>query len=201
MLKVLKKALDLRLWTRESIVQNLGLIVAAAAMVIALWSAKVQRDTMQLDERPYVKVSFEDIKRHERPQNARKDEGQWSGYDVMLQIQVRGKTPAFNIAAHGKCVPEHFLKHQGTDNGLTWRLWSFLFDEAQTINCHVEQDLPDGNLPPNVPFELNVTYDDIFKNHHRTTFCQVIITMRDEGTPRSGAVGTVECEDFKFVMD
>jgi hypothetical protein len=196
----IRRALNIRLWS-ERIGQNLGLVVAIAAVAIAVWSAKVQRDAMQLDERPYLKVSFESIEPTKRSQIAKEGISQWSGYDAKVEIQVSGKTPAFKVAARGKCARVDLLKRQGTDNGLTWRLWPFLFDEKQTVSCHVEQDLPDGNLPPNVPFDLAVDYDDIFKRRHRTTFCEVIITMRGEGVPRHDAIGTVECEHFKFVMN
>ena len=187
---------------RRVISQNLGLVVAVAAVAIALWSAKIQRDAMRLDERPYLKVSFESIK-SVKPDHIANGlhVSPWIGYDADVEIQVSGKTPAFNVAARGTCFPEHFLKEQGTDNGQTWRLWPFLFDEKQSLRCHVEQDLPNGDLPPNVPFNLTVHYDDIFNNHHVTTFCEVIITMRDEGMPRQDASGTVECDKFKFIMN
>ena len=195
-----RRPLNFRLWSGR-IGQNLGLVVAIAAVVIAVWSAKVQREAMQLDERPYLKVFFESIEPTKRNQLPKEGTSRWSGYDAKVEIQVSRKTPAFNVAARGTCVYEDLRKRQETDNGLTWRLWPFLFDEKQTVSCHVEEDLPDGDLPPNVPFDLAVDYDDIFKRHHRTTFCEVIITMRGEGAPRHDAIGTVECEQFKFVMN
>jgi len=186
---------------RRRITENLGLVVAIAAATFALWSAKIQRDALQLDERPYLKVSFERI----QPKRDQISEGHpissWSGYDAYVAVEVSGKTPAFNVAARGGCVPEHLLDKQGTDNGLTWRLWPFLFNEKQTLHCHVEHDLPNGDLPPNVPFNLTIQYDDIFKHHHLTTFCEVIITLRGEGQPRPDATGTVECDNFKFQMN
>ncbi len=168
------------------------MIVAIAAAVIALWSAKIQRDALQLDQRPYLKVSFDKIGPTEGNH----------GYDADVIVEVSGKTPAFNIAARGSCLPNHSPNsQQQSDNGLTWRLWPFLFGEKQPIHCHVEQDLRNGDLPVNVRFNLNVQYDDIFKRHHLTTFCEIIITGRGEGAPRPDAVGTLECDDFTFVMN
>jgi hypothetical protein len=191
-----------RSW-RQRVTENIGLVVAIAAATIALWSAKIQRDALQLDERPYLKVSFERI---EPKRDQRHPTPSWSGYDAHAVVEVSGKTPAFNVSARGSCVPEHLLDKQGTDNGLTWRLWPFLFNEKQTLNCHVEHDLPNGDLPRNVPFNLTIQYDDIFKRHHLTTFCEVIITSRGEGPggeelPRPQAIGTIECDNFKFQMN
>jgi hypothetical protein len=190
-------------WKRH-ITENLGLIVAIAAAFIALWSAKIQRDALQLDQRPYLKVTFESIEPNKSPQSAdmlRLYPSGWEGYDAHVVVEVTGKTPAFHVHAQGSCVPSHFLDRQGSDNGLTWRLWPFLFDERQLLNCHVQHDLPNGGLPPNVPFDLTVTYDDIFGQHHVTTFCEVIITGHGEGTERRSATGTVECEGLKYQMN
>lgn len=191
---------------RRYITENLGLIVAIAAAAIALWSAKIQRDAMQLDQRPYVKVSFVTIeprKVDDSPQSAdrRLHPTGWSGYDAQVLVEVTGKTPAFNVAARGSCLPAHLLERTDTDNGLTWRLWPFLFNQAEHLTCHVQHDLTNGDLPPNVPFNLNVKYDDIFGHHHLTTFCEVIIMGHGEGTPRTSATGTVECEGFQFQMN
>jgi len=191
---------------RRHITENLGLIVAIAAAAIALWSAKIQRDALQLDQRPYLKVSFASITPHkvdDSPQSTerRLHPSGWSGYDAQVLINVTGKTPAFNVDARGSCVPPHFLERDDTDNGLTWRLWPFLFDETEHINCHVQHDLRNGDLPPNVPFDLTVRYDDIFGHHHLTTFCETIITGHGEGTPRMNASGTIECDGFRFQMD
>lgn len=184
-------------WKRR-LTENAGLIVAIAAATIALWSAKIQRDALQLDQRPYLKVAFDRI------EPTKRGDGSWDGYDAHVVVEVSGKTPAFHIAAHGSCVAREFLARSGkgdTDNGLTWRLWPFLFGEKQGIMCHYQHDLPDGDLPLNVPFDLNVQYDDIFKRHHVTTFCEIIITGRGERLPRRDAAGTVECDDFQFVME
>lgn len=195
---------------RRHITENLGLIVAIAAAAIALWSAKIQRDALQLDQRPYLKVTFESIKADKNPQNNSTVmdlyPSGWEGYDAYATLEVTGKTPAFNVDARGSCLPNHFQKGQAadngvTDNGLTWRLWPFLFDEKHVLHCHVQQDLPRGNLPPNVRFDLTVHYEDIFKRHHTTNFCEVIITMRDEGVPRQDAESTIECDDAKINMD
>ena len=191
---------------RRHITENLGVIVAVAAAAIALWWAKIQRDAFQLDQRPYLKVTFESIEAKEAdksPQSAdmRLHPSGWSGYDAHVTVEVTGKTPAFNVDARGSCVPTHFLDRQDTDNALTWRRWPFLFDEKQLLNCHVQHDLPMGNLPHNVPFDLTVKYDDIFGHHHMTTFCEVIITGHGEGTARTTATGTVECDGFKYQMN
>ena len=124
----------------------------------------------------------------------------WSGYDAHVMLEITGKTPAFNIDARGTCVPVG-EPLGNTDNGQTWRLWPFLFDEKQLLNCHVEHDLPNGDLPVNVRFNLTVKYDGIFGHHHVTTFCEVIITGHGEGTSRASATGTVECDGFKFQMN
>ena len=192
---------------RRHITENLGIIVAIAAVFIALWSAKIQRDALQLDQRPYLKVTFESIKAEEvadkSPQNTVMHlyPSGWEGYDAYATLEVTGKTPAFNVDARGSCVPTHFLDQEDTDNGLTWRRWPFLFNEKQLLHCHVQHDLPKGSLPFNVPFGLTVKYDDIFGHHHLTTFCEIIITGHGEGTPRTGASGAVECDGFKFQMN
>jgi hypothetical protein len=190
---------------RRLITENLGVIVAIAAAAIALWSAKIQRDALQLDQRPYLKVTFESIKADKNPQNNKTvmdlNPSGWEGYDAYATLEVTGKTPAFNVDARGSCVPTHFLDRQDTDNGLTWRLAPFLFDEKQILHCHVQHDLPDGRLPFNVPFNLTVKYDDVFGHHHLTTFCEIIITGHGEAAPPTGAFGTVECDGFKFQMN
>jgi hypothetical protein len=53
----------------------------------------------------------------------------------------------------------------------------------------------------NIPFDLKVRYDDIFTNHHTTTFCATIITGRGHGIPRQDASGAVECDNYQFIMN
>lgn len=183
---------------RRRLTENAGLIVAIAAATIALWSAKIQSDALQLDQRPYLRVRFDRI------EPTKRSDGSSDGYNAHAVVEVLGKTPAFDIAAHGSCAARELLGRNdrgNTGNGLTWRLWPFLFDEKQEINCHFQHDLPNGDLPANIQFDLNVKYGDIFKHHHVTTFCEVVVTGRGEGVPRRDAVGTVECDDFRFIMD
>jgi len=112
---------------RRHLAENFGLVVAIMAAVIALWSAKIQRDALQLDERPYLKVTFDSIEpiatdKSPGSTDQRLHPSGWSGYDAYAVLEVTGKTPAFNVAARGSCVPVNFLPRQDTDNGLTWRL-------------------------------------------------------------------------------
>src|SRR5580698_1512512 len=89
---------------RRWVTENLGLVVAIAAATIALWSAKIQRDALQLDERPYLKVSFERIEPHRDQNSEGHPISSWSGYDAYATVELSGKTPAFNVAARGSCV-------------------------------------------------------------------------------------------------
>ncbi len=183
---------------RRHLSDNLGLIVAIAAAAIALWSAKIQRDALQLDERPYLKVSFESIEPMKTTDRSRTG---WSGYDAHVFIEVSGKTPAFSVAARGSCVPEHFSTGRIRTTASRGDFGRSCLMRKQVLNCHVEHDLPKGDLPVNVPFNLTVHYDDIFKHHHMTTFCEIIMTSQGEGTPHTNATGTVECQNFKFQMN
>jgi hypothetical protein len=174
-------------------------IVAIAAATIALWSAKIQRDALQLDQRPYLKVSFSRVK----PNND--NHGVPYGYDAWVEVEVSGKTPAFNVHADGSCIAPEFLDEHSHSidktNGLASRLWPFLFNDKQTIICDYYTGgvpLRNSDLPLTIPFNLTVQYDDIFKNHHTTAFCVIIST---EGTPRDRASGASECEKFQFIMN
>ena len=184
--------------SRHVITENLGLAVAIGATTIALWSAKVQRDAMQLDERPYLKVSFEKI---QASMGEPPEDREITGYEATVKVAATGKTPAFNIDASGACLPSHYRKENDSIEGMTWRLWPFLFDETQNVNCFFDHGFPDNNLPRNITFELSVTYDDIFKNHHTTTYCQIIIPDRGKAEPGTGPAHAIECPGFKFTMD
>jgi hypothetical protein len=120
----------LRDWRRR-LTENAGVIVAIAAATIALWSAKIQRDALQLDQRPYLKVTFS------RVEPMKDSNGSPHGYDAHVVVEVSGKTPAFKVAARGSCIAREFLdEHSHSNNkinGLTWRLWPFLFTEKQTL--------------------------------------------------------------------
>jgi hypothetical protein len=173
--------------SRKRISENLALIIAIAAVVIALWSARIQQDAMRLDERPYLKVTFSGVAVHQRARDA-VHEARPDGYEVKMQVEVSGKTPAFRVDSSGFCDVEQ----KGLHNGWARTRWPFLFDEKAAVTCFVSVDLPDGKLPPNLPLSLTVHYDDIFGNHHTTTYCETIITMGgDESTPRRSATGAI----------
>jgi hypothetical protein len=154
---------------------------------------------MQLDERPYVKVTFDSLAITQGNHATRNGSTQfgWDGYKAKFLVEASGKTPAFHVVAHGFCDVEQ----QGLNNGSTHRLWPFLFGEKTTIDCVVSTDLPDGDLPPNIPLSLTVDYDDIFEHHHSTTFCEIAVTLQGEGVPRRDAKGTLKCPDYKHIMN
>ena len=183
--------------SRKQINENLGFIVAVAAAVIALWSARIQRDAMRLDERPYLKTSFDSIAVHQGKLGGVR-ESLPDGYEVKMLVEESGKTPAFQVAANGFCDVEQ----KGLHNGWAQMRWPFLFDEKAAVTCLVSVDLPGGDLPPNVPLSLTVHYDDIFGSHHASTFCETIITLGDELTPRRSATGIIpDAPDCRPVMN
>jgi hypothetical protein len=192
-----RQAFETKLETQKAIREWLMLIITVAAVAAAAWTAyearqarieaaeaatksfDAQAATMRLDERPYVKLSFQDAQFVTfRELNLPPGVGQMLMSKSLLTVY--GRTAALDVFVEAKCEAGSHGVKPPTQRGATL---PYVFPmvapaESNEVRCGVElnkENLQTFKEEDNVfMYYGTVFYKDIFKQDHMTQFCWTI---------------------------
>jgi hypothetical protein len=139
-------------------------IARKEALTATTDALKLQRDVMQLDERPYIAAGFGGMGKEQFTSNS----GQPIQVGVPhLRIMTHGRTPAFQIKVEMTCTDGIGRQYRAAAG-----FGTMFSEERQTAHCWLPPQVNQVKTTQ-VIFRIEgvVTYEDMFQKQYRVPFC------------------------------